>query len=391
MLSALDHPGVARVYGLEESDGTPFLVTELVEGETLAERLKRGAIPMVDGLGLALEIAQALEAAHDCNILHRNLQPSNIRLAPDGGVKILDFDLPVLLGADDSPRASGPNISQSPAQSATALRSGSGSGSGSISAASAYLAPELARGEAPDVRADVWAFGCVLFTILTGRPPFQGKTAPDLRAAVLKSDPDWARLPEELHPRIRFLLERCLARDPVRRPSDMAGVRADIAKTLADPRDDLSAGRALRATSFVPLAAAIVAAAAVGVATSWALRPEADSTIVRYEMWASRPGGVTSLLQAVAPQLAISPDGVRIAFRGIDGRLYLRDRDDLTSRPLQITGGTRTLHAPLFSRDGRELYYVDAPPPDGPPAPIAAVIPRELVFTQIPEPGLDLK
>jgi Tol biopolymer transport system component len=231
----------------------------------------------------------------------------------------------------------------------------------------------------------------VVFAIFAGRAPFHGKSEADLRAAVLKSEPDWARLPVEVHPRMRFLLERCLDKDPARRPSDMAGVRADVAQTLADPRDSAATGRALRLATVMPWAAAAVAAAVVGVAASWTLRSEADSAIVRYEMWASQPGGVTSLMQAAAPQLAISPDGARIAFKGVDGRLYLRDRDDLTSRPLQITGGTRTLHAPLFSRDGREVYYVDAPPPDGPPAAIAAVIPRELVFSNIAESGLDLK
>lgn len=389
-LSALDHPGIARVYGLEESDGTPFLVTELVEGETLAERLKRGAIPVAEGLALALEIAQALKVAHDCNILHRNLNPSNIRVTPDGGVKILDFGLPVLLGADDT-RRSGPNISHASAPNATTLRSGSGSGSRSVSAVSAYVAPELARGEAPDVEADVWAFGGVLFAILAGRAPFHGKTESDLRAAVLKSNPDWARLPAEVYPRVRFLLERCLEKDPSRRPSDMAGVRADIVKALEDPRDTSSAGRAWHAASVARWAAAVAAAAVVGFAASWTLRSDAGSPIVRYEMWASQPGGVTSLLQAAAPQLAISPDGARIAFKGIDGRLYLRDRDDLTSRPVQITGGTRTLHAPLFSRDGRELYYVDAPALGDAPAAIAAVVPRELLFGQVADPGLDLK
>jgi Tol biopolymer transport system component len=386
-LSALDHPGIARVYGLEESDGTPFLVTELVEGETLAERLKHGAMTLAEGLGLALQIAQALEAAHDCGILHRDLNPANIRVAPNGAVKVLDFGLPVLLGADDTSRVSGPRLPPSTTPSVTTLRSASRSGS---VAASAYSAPELARGDAPDVRADVWAFGCVLFEILAGRAPFQGKTAPDLRAAVLTTDVDWARLPAEVHPRIRFLLERCLEKDPACRPSDMASVRADIAKTLADPQDISIGGRALHPASLLRWAAAVVAAAAVGLAASWTLRSDAGSPIVRYEMWASQPGGVTSMLQAASPQLAISPDGARVAFKGVDGRLYLRDRDDLTSRPLQITGGTQTLHAPLFSRDGRELYYVDVPPPDGVAAAIAAVLPRELVG-QIPEPGLDLK
>jgi eukaryotic-like serine/threonine-protein kinase len=383
-LATLDHPGAARVYGLEESDGTPFLVTEVVEGETLAERLKRGAIPVAEGLGLALQVAQALEAAHERGILHRDLNPSTIRLAPNGVVKILDFGLPDLMGPDDAPAASDPNLSHSPTRAVTAMRSGS------LSGTSAYLAPEQARGEVADARADIWGFGCLVFEILAGRAPFHGKTPSDVRAAVLKSNPDWARLPAVVHPRVRFLLERCLEKDAARRPSDMAGVRADIAKTLENPEAVTAAGRSAR-RAWLPWAIAVVGATAIGLAVSWALRPAAPSAIVRFQMWTSQPGGVQAFLQAVSPELAISPDGARIAFKGADGRLYLRDRDDMTSRPVQITGQTRMLHAPLFSADGRELYFVDAPPGDGTPAPIAAVLPRLLSLNQIPEPGLDLK
>ena len=161
-LAALDHPGAARVYGLEESDGTPFLVTELVEGETLAERLKRGAIPVAEGLGLALQVAQALEAAHESGVLHRDSNPSTIRLAPNGGVKPIDFGLPGLLVADDAAAESDRNLTHSPTRAVTAMRSGS------LSGTSAYLAPEQARGEVPDARADIWGFGCVLFEILHG-------------------------------------------------------------------------------------------------------------------------------------------------------------------------------------------------------------------------------
>ena len=383
-LAALDHPGAARVYGLEESDGTPFMVTELVEGETLAERLKRGAIPVAEGLGLALQVAQALEAAHEGGVLHRDLNPSKVRLTPNGGVKVLDFGLPGLLEADAAAPASDPNLSHSPTRAVTTMRSGSFSGS------SAYLAPEQARGEMPDARADIWGFGCLLFEILAGRAPFHGKTASDVQAAVLKSNPDWARLPAVVHPRVRFLLERCLEKDAARRPSDMAGVRADIAKTLENPEDVTAAGRAARG-AWLPWAVAVVGAAAIGLAVSWALSPDAPSPIVRFQMWTSQPGGAPSFLQAVSPELAISPDGARIAFKGVDGRLYLRDRDDMTSRAVQITGQTRTLHAPLFSRDGRELYFIDVPPGDGTPAQIASVLPRLLTLNQIPEPGLDLK
>jgi eukaryotic-like serine/threonine-protein kinase len=383
-LAAFSHPRVARVYGLEESGGTPFLVTELVEGDTLAERLKRGAMPMAEGLTIALQIAQALEAAHDSSILHRDLNPGNIRVAPDGGVKILDVGLPGLLDADDAPTGSSPSVSYSPTRTVTATRSGS------LSGTSAYLAPEQARGEGADARSDVWGFGCVLFEILSGRSPFQGKSEADVRASVLRSDPDWARLPANVHPRVRFLLERCLEKDVARRQSDMAGVRAEIATTLEKP-DAAAAGRASRGAGLLPWAVAVAGAVAIGVAVSWAMRPAAQAPIVRFQMWTSQPGGLTSFLQAISPELAISPDGSRIAFKGVDGRLYLRDRADMISRPVQITGQTRTLHAPLFSRDGRELYFVDVPFAEGTAPQVAAVVPRQLALNQIPEPGLDLK
>lgn len=383
-LATLEHPHAARLYGLEESDQTIFIVTELVEGESLADRLRKGAIPVREGLALALQIAEALEAAHDAGILHRDLNPSNIHITADGGIKIINFGMPGLLGMEEVLSTSDPNLSNSPTMTVPATHSGSFSGT------SAYLAPEQARGDTSDVRADIWGFGCVLFQILSGQAPFRGKTESDVRAAVLRTDPDWTKLPGEIHPRIRFLIERCLEKDARRRPSDMSGVRADIAKTLEDTTDATTS--VLASGSFIPWAAAVVAAAILGLAASWALAPDDESQIVRFQMWTSQSaGGLVPTLQAVSPELAISPDGARIAFKGLDGGLYLRDRDDMVSRPVQITGESRSLYTPLFSRDGRELYYVDAPPPDGATGVFAAVLPRPLVLGQIPEPGLDFK
>ena len=386
LLTALEHPHIARVYGLEESGGARFLVSELIEGESLADRLKRGAIPLAESLKLALEIAEALEAAHEKGVVHRDLNPGNIRVTPGGEVRILDLGLSGLLGADEAAADGTPDFSHSPTLSVTATRSGAFSGT------AGYMSPEQARGEAADIRSDVWAFGCVLFEMLAGQAAFGGRTESDARAAVLRSAPGWDRLPPDLHPRVRFLLERCLQKEIADRAEDMAGVRADIEKTLEDPAGVSAIPGAARAGSVLPWVAAVALAGILGVAASWALRPDAPSPVVRFQMWASQPGGVQQALQAVSPELGISDDGDRIVFRGLSGGLYVRDRADMTSRPVQITGETDSLYAPFFSPDGRELFFVEtAVALTGPATVLAPVFPRQLQLGQIPEPGLDLK
>src|SRR5512136_1753836 len=225
LLASLNHPSIAAIYGLEEFSGTNFLVLELVEGETLADRIKTGPIPVEETLKLALQIAEALEAAHEKGVIHRDLKPSNIKVTPDGKVKVLDFGLAKAFAGEQENL----NLSNSPTLSNAATQQGV------ILGTAAYMSPEQARGEAVDKKADIWAFGCVSFEMLTGRATFEGRTVSDVLASVIKSEPEWKRLPFNLHPRIRLLLERCLEKDAKKRYHDIADALVDIQKALADP------------------------------------------------------------------------------------------------------------------------------------------------------------
>ena len=225
LLASLNHPNIAAIYGLEESGGTNFLVLELVEGETLADRIKNGPIPVEESLKLALQIAEALEAAHEKGVIHRDLKPANIKVTPEGKVKVLDFGLAKAFAGEQAEL----NLSNSPTLSNAATQQGV------ILGTAAYMSPEQAKGKTVDKRADIWAFGCVLFEMLTGRQLFKGETVSETLAAVLMREPDFSTLPPNLHPRIRLLLERCLEKEPKNRYHDIADVRVDIQKALADP------------------------------------------------------------------------------------------------------------------------------------------------------------
>ena len=203
VLASLNHPNIAAIYGLEKSDGTTALIMELVDGPTLADRIARGPLPVDDALPLAKQIADALEAAHEQGIIHRDLKPANIKVRPDGTVKVLDFGLAKAL--DSAPSAVDP--SNSPTITSPALMTG-----GRAAGTAAYMAPEQARGKSVDKRADIWAFGCVLFEMLTGQPPFAGELISDVLASVLKSEPHWQSVPDAAPIGVRRLLRRCLRR-----------------------------------------------------------------------------------------------------------------------------------------------------------------------------------
>ena len=208
VLASLNHPNIAAIYGLEESGGMTALVMELVEGDDLSQRIARGAMPLDEALPIAKQIAEALEAAHEQGIVHRDLKPANIKVRADGAVKVLDFGL---AKAMDPAVASGANAANSPTLTAhaTAL--------GMIIGTAAYMAPEQAKGKAVDKRADIWAFGLVLYEMLTGRAAFAGDTVTDIIAAVVTREPDWTALPAATPASIRRLLARCLEKDPKRR------------------------------------------------------------------------------------------------------------------------------------------------------------------------------
>src|SRR6201988_1394751 len=203
MLAALNHSNIATIYGLEQSNGTSYLVMELVSGETLADRVKReGAVPVEEALKIAIQIAEALEAAHEKGIIHRDLKPANVKVTPEGKVKVLDFGLAKAFASDTAT-----DLSNSPTLSMAATMHGV------IFGTAAYMSPEQARGKAVDKRADIWAFGCVLYELLCGWPAFEGEDITEILAAVVKTEPDWTALPAATPRRGRDLLRRCLQKD----------------------------------------------------------------------------------------------------------------------------------------------------------------------------------
>jgi serine/threonine protein kinase len=298
LLASLNHPHIGAIYGLEEADGVPALILELVEGETLAERLQRGALPVAEALTIATQIADALDAAHERGIVHRDLKPANIKLTPAGAVKILDFGLAKAVTADTS----GSDVSQSPTVTVGGTREGV------ILGTVAYMSPEQARGRPVDKRADVWAFGVVLYEMLCGRRPFEGDTLSDTMAAVLRSEPDWARLPPDTPVLLHTLLRRMLQKEPRHRLRDVAD---GFISELGAPRaDSTSVGpRRNRITiGFAVAGFAVVLTAVLG----WRYTTR-DIDL----NWSGEVVGGPPI--AVGPRM--SPDGAMLAFQAwVDGQ-----------------------------------------------------------------------
>jgi serine/threonine-protein kinase len=220
-LAGLNHPNIAAIYGLEEAGDTPLLVLELVSGETLSSRLARGPLAIREALGISIQIAAAVEAAHERGVVHRDLKPGNVMITPAGGVKVLDFGL----AKHDAAESAADDATRAATLDATA--------DGVILGTAAYMSPEQARGRPVDRRSDVWSFGCVLFECLTGRPPFSGDTASDRIAQILERDPDWRALPAEVPVRVRDVLRRCLRKEADERPRDIRDVRLELSDIAA--------------------------------------------------------------------------------------------------------------------------------------------------------------
>ena len=352
LLASLNDPNIAAIYGLEEHNGTRFLVLELVEGDTLAERLKRDAIPVEESLKLALQIAEALEAAHEKGVIHRDLKPANIKITPDGKIKVLDFGLAKAFAGDGSDV----NLSQSPTLSMAATQQGV------ILGTAAYMSPEQASGSTSDRRADIWSFGVVLFEMLTGQQVFPGETVSHVLAGVLAKEPTWKTLPLNLHPRIRLLLERCLEKEAKDRYHDVADVRVDIQTVLADPDGAIVQPVAEAALpSKLPWIAAIVLAVITGVAV-WSLTNRAPNevrTLARFAIDMPPDGPVVTTYGWRV--VTISPDGSRIAYASAPGgaasrQIYIRHIDELEATVLRGTEGGGS--APFFSPDGESIGFV---------------------------------
>ena len=346
LLASLNHPNIATIHGLEEDNGTRFLVLELVEGDTLAERLKHGAIPVEESLALALQIAEALEAAHEKGVIHRDLKPANIKVTPDGKVKVLDFGLAKAFAGEGSEE----NLSQSPTLSMAATQQGV------ILGTAAYMSPEQARGQEVDKRADVWAFGVVLFEMLTGRGTFDGGTVSDVLAAVLAKEPQWDTLPPNLHPRLRLVLERCLEKESNDRGHDIADVRVDIQKVLADPDGALSPPVATAAPQWklrlvLPWTLGVLLAGSflTGFAV-WNLKPDPPKPVIRFPVVLGEGRRLTNLGR---PNVALSPAGEHLVYVA-NQQLYLRSMDSIDAVPLRDTEGAV---GPFFSPDGEWIGF----------------------------------
>jgi eukaryotic-like serine/threonine-protein kinase len=354
LLASLNHPSIAAIYGLEESGGTSFLVLELIGGETLADHLKRGPVPIEESLKLALQIAEALEAAHEKGIIHRDLKPSNIKVTPEGKVKVLDFGLAKAFAGEQEDQ----NLSKSPTLTYSPTLSDAATRQGVILGTAAYMPPEQARGESVDKRADIWAFGCVLFEMLTGRGMFEGRTVSDVLASVIKSEPEWKRLPPNLHPRIRLLLERCLEKEPKDRYGSINDARVDIQRVLADPggvfvQPSTAVAPGTKLRMMLPwLAAAVVLTAIIAGLAVWMLKPREPRPIARFSC--ILPADQT-LITGNFQVVAISPDGSRFVCATNKG-LYLRSMDQLQGGIIPGTEGGQ-LSTPFFSPDGQWVGF----------------------------------
>ncbi len=355
VLASLNHPNIAHIYGIEETGNMRCIVMELVQGETLQARIRKGRIPLDETLNIARQIAEALETAHEKGIVHRDLKPGNVMLTGEGKVKVLDFGLAKAY----EPNAPDPTISNSPT-----MVSMSATNPGIILGTAAYVSPEQAKGRSVDARSDVWAFGVVLYEMLTGISAFTGETIIEILGAVLKAEPDWSRLPEKTPPSIIKLLRRCLQKDRNRRIHDIADARIEIEDAINEPQQPAAAAPSTRPQSRSRIAAIAIAAAISGAILTAVLLRTTQHT----------PSAAPNRLSILTPEanpirftgspslaLAISPDGSTLVYVGENaevrpsrGQLYIRSLRDLKVRPIPGTeGGVQ----PFFSPDGKWVAF----------------------------------
>ena len=342
VLASLNHKNIASLHAFEREGDIGFLVMELVEGETLADRLARGPIPVDEALPLFVQIAEGLEAAHEKGVIHRDLKPANIKVTDDGQVKILDFGLAKAMAVEASASEDG-GLSESPTLTLAATQRGQ------ILGTAAYMAPEQARGKTVDKRADVWAFGVCLFEALSGKRVFEGEDASITLASVLKSDPDWERLPGDTPRKLQELLRRCLSKDPWQRLHDIGDARIEIEEAIAAPEDEETPGAdAKEKRSPVPLTLAALAAVAVITGfVVWTLRPAPPERPVVRSVLSAAPSAPVRVFPR-GRDLAVTPDGRVVVYQS-EGSLYVRPVDRLVGSQL---AGTEGALAPFLSPDG---------------------------------------
>jgi serine/threonine protein kinase/Tol biopolymer transport system component len=365
-LASLNHPNIAAIYGLEESQGSGVLVMELVEGETLAERIARSSnsrtssrgshpgLPIEECLGIAKQIAEALEYAHEQAIVHRDLKPANVKITPVGAVKVLDFGLAKVLKNEDSAPVDPMN---SPTLSAMATQAGI------ILGTVAYMAPEQAKGKQVDRRADIWAFGCVLYEMLSGQKAFVGDSTSDVLAAVIKSEPDWSALPADTPPVIERLVRRCLQKDVRQRLQAIGDARIAIEEVLSGTSDNAAPipsdriAKRKRTTSLrraLPWALGVTTILFAAIAGFSVFQPKPPQTVVRFSL--SPPENAKPILGGM---MSVSPDGRMLAFvaepaPGKSSVLWLRSLDNVTAAPI---AGTEGASLPFWSPDSQWIGF----------------------------------
>jgi serine/threonine protein kinase len=339
VLASLNHPNIAVIYGLEDS-GSQALIMELLEGPTLAERIARGPFPKEEALSLAGQIAQALEYAHERGVIHRDLKPANIKLTADGNVKILDFGLAKVLMGDSSPIDS----SSSPTFTSLATQAGV------IIGTAAYMSPEQAKGKSVDRRTDIWAFGCVLYEMLSGKRAFHGETATDTLAAVIRAEPDWTKLPADTPVEIRRFLERCLRKDPKARLQAIGDARITLDE-LQNPAELESSSipetpSRMRFRQWAVFAGVVLLAAAASGLIGWQLRGTPERPLVKFNI----PMQDQDWLYA---RPRISPDGKKIVYRA-DNQLWIRELSQLSPHVIPDTTGAMV---PFWSPNSSEVAF----------------------------------
>jgi serine/threonine protein kinase len=355
VLASLNHPHIASIYGLEESNDVRALVMELVDGPTLAERIKQGPLPPDESLPIAKQIAEALEYAHERNIIHRDLKPANVKITPNGAAKVLDFGLAKALEDDFSVT----DLSTSPTLSHAATQAGI------LLGTAAYMSPEQARGKKVDRRADIWSFGVVLFEMLTGKPAFMGETISDTLAAVIRAEPEWSLLPGNLPAPISRLLRRCLTKDPNQRLRDVGEARIAIDSALSGTPDETLASATsapapqplwCRALPWAVAAIAIVFAIAFS-ALYWRANQAEPHPVMQLSLALPEPLAGVFDPNPGSP-FALSPDGSQIVFvasvAGKSPQLYLRPLDQQTATPIP---NTENASQPFFSPDGQWVGF----------------------------------
>jgi eukaryotic-like serine/threonine-protein kinase len=350
VLASLNHANIAALHGIEQSGDRRFLVMELVEGETLGERINRGPIPVEEALKIALQIVDALEAAHQKGIVHRDLKPANVKITPEGKVKVLDFGLAKAF--ESGPAAS--DILSSPTMSVLATNAGI------ILGTAGYMSPEQAKGATADPRSDIFSFGSVLFEMLTGQRAFQGDSVSELIASVLAREPDWNLLPANLHPRIPELIRRCLEKDRKRRWQAIGDVRFELEAIVSDPH-----GLKLRpaAAAAVPLWKRVLPAAATGIvavlltaAVIWNMRAVSPPVaITRFSFDLPKDQAFT---RTGRHAIAISQDGANVVYAA-NLQLYLRNMAESEAKP--VPGTMQDINTPFFSPDGKWIGFYAVP------------------------------